>query len=157
MRALNSFPARALACALTWASVTPTVAEEPQRGGILPFAIVAEPPTYDCHGTQTFAVLQRVAPHYSTLLRFEPNNYPNVVADVAESWSASPDQLTFTFKLRPNVKFHDGSDFDLGGREGHLRAHQQSTRGCHLDPQGLARQGHRRDRYARSTTRSCSA
>ena len=109
MRALNSFPAQALACVLACASATSAVAEEPQRGGILPFAIVAEPPTYDCHGTQTFAVLQRVAPHYSTLLRFEPNNYPNVVADVAESWSASPDQLTFTFKLRPNVKFHDGT------------------------------------------------
>jgi peptide/nickel transport system substrate-binding protein len=85
------------------------VADEPQRGGVLPFAIVAEPPTYDCHGTQTFAVLQRVVPHYSTLLRFEPNNYPNIVPDVAESWSASADQLTFTFKLRPNVKFHDGT------------------------------------------------
>ena len=53
-------------------------AQEPQRGGTLVFAIAAEPPTYDCHGTQTFAVLQRVAPHYSTLLRFEPGKYPNV-------------------------------------------------------------------------------
>ena len=109
MRASTAFLAQALACALACASVTSAVAEEPQRGGILPFAIVAEPPTYDCHGTQTFAVLQRVAPHYSTLLRFEPGNYPNIVPDVAESWSAPTDQLTFTFKLRPNVKFHDGT------------------------------------------------
>jgi peptide/nickel transport system substrate-binding protein len=65
MRVLSRFVVCALACAFT----APAVAEEPQRGGVLPFAIVAEPPTYDCHGTQTFAVLQRVAPHYSTLLR----------------------------------------------------------------------------------------
>ncbi len=42
-------------------------------------------------------------------MRFEPGNYPNVVPDVAESLTASPDQLTYTFKLRPDVKFHDGT------------------------------------------------
>ncbi len=99
----------AAALALTGTSTAVLAQAAPQRGGNLIFAIAAEPPTYDCHGTQTFAVLQRVAPHYSTLLRFETGKYPNVVPDVAESWSASPDQLTFTFKLRPNVKFHDGT------------------------------------------------
>lgn len=84
-------------------------AEEPKRGGTLVFAIAAEPPTYDCHGTQTFAVLQHVAPHYSTLLRYAPGAYPKIVPDVAESYQASPDGLTYTFKLRPNVKFHDGT------------------------------------------------
>ena len=84
-------------------------AEDPVRGGTLTFAIAAEPPTYDCHASQTFAVLQRTAPHYSTLLRFKPGAYPEVVTDVAESWTASADNLTFTFRLRPNVKFHDGT------------------------------------------------
>ena len=85
------------------------LAQEPQRGGILQFGIVAEPPTYDCHATGTFAVLHRVAPHYSTLLKYEQYKYPNIVGDLAESWTVSPDQMTFTFKLRPNIKFHDGS------------------------------------------------
>lgn len=84
-------------------------AEEPQRGGILNWGIVAEPPTYDCHAATTFAVMQRVAPHYSTLLKYEQNNFPHIVGDVAKSWSVSPDGLVYTFKLYPNVKFHDGS------------------------------------------------
>ena len=34
------------------------------------------------------------------------------VGDVAESWQASPDHLTYTFKLRPNALFHDGTRVD---------------------------------------------
>lgn len=81
----------------------------PQRGGILTYAVAAEPPTYDLHQTSTFAVMHRVAPHYSTLLTYEPGNYPKIVGDLAQSWIESPDRLTYTFKLHPNVRFHDGT------------------------------------------------
>ena len=84
-------------------------ASSPQRGGILPFAVDAEPPNYDCHANFSFVLMHVVAPHYSTLLKFDTANYPQVVGDLAESWSVSPDRRTYTFKLRPNVLFHDGS------------------------------------------------
>jgi peptide/nickel transport system substrate-binding protein len=35
----------------------------------------------------------------------------NLVGDLAESWTFSPDCLDLTFKLRPNVRWHDGQPF----------------------------------------------
>jgi peptide/nickel transport system substrate-binding protein len=88
----------------------PALAQEtPRRGGTLNFSIAFEPPTYDCHAATTFAVLHAVAPHYSTLLKFDLANYPNVAGDLAERWTVSPDGKLFTFTLRPGVKFHDGT------------------------------------------------
>ena len=80
-----------------------------KHGGTLEFAVDAEPPNYDCHANVSFALMHPVAPHYSTLLRFNTANYPQIEGDLAESWAVSADRLTYTFKLRPNVLFHDGS------------------------------------------------
>src|SRR5438876_4224033 len=90
----------------SWGSA---VGEEPQRGGMLTFAVVVEPNTYDCHAANSFAVLHYIAPHYSTLLKVDAAHYPDIIGDVAESYTVSEDGLVYTFKLRPNVVFHDGT------------------------------------------------
>jgi peptide/nickel transport system substrate-binding protein len=84
-------------------------AETARVGGTLTFAVGAKAPSYDGHRETTFAAIHPLAPHYSTLLRFDPENYPKIVGDVAESWTISGDGLTYTFKIRPGIKFHDGS------------------------------------------------
>ncbi len=81
----------------------------PRRGGVLEFAVTVEPKDYDCYSNTSFAFLHPVAPHYSTLLKFNAANYPQIIGDLAQSWTVSPDRMTYTFKLRPNVLFHDGS------------------------------------------------
>jgi peptide/nickel transport system substrate-binding protein len=81
----------------------------PKRGGTLVFAVDAEPPNYDCHANFSFVFIHPVIPHYSTLLKFDTANYPQVMGDLAESWSVSPDKRTYIFKLRQNILFHDGS------------------------------------------------
>ena len=83
--------------------------EKPQYGGELIFAVGDEPPSYDGHRESTFAVIHPVSPHYSLLLKFDQDNYPTIVGDLAESWIISEDHKTYTFKIHKGVKFHDGS------------------------------------------------
>jgi peptide/nickel transport system substrate-binding protein len=83
--------------------------EAPQRGGVLEFAVTVEPKDYDCYSNTSFAFLQPAAPHYSTLLKIDAADYPQIVGDLAQSWTMSPDRMTYVFKLRPGVLFHDGS------------------------------------------------
>ncbi len=82
---------------------------KPVRGGTLSYAVAGSPHTRDCHGGNSFAVMHYLGPHYSQLLKLDDKTYPNVVGDLAESWTISDDHLTYTFKLRPNVLFHDGT------------------------------------------------
>jgi len=84
-------------------------AETPRRGGVLLAVIGADAPSLDPHQEQTFATLQPIAPLYSTLLQIDPYAYPNVIGDVASEWKISPEGLTYTFKIRPGIRFHDGS------------------------------------------------
>jgi peptide/nickel transport system substrate-binding protein len=84
-------------------------ADTPRRGGVLLAVIGADPPSLDPHQESTFANIELVAPLYSTLLQLDPYSYPKIIGDLATEWKISPDGLTYTFKIHPGVKFHDGS------------------------------------------------
>src|SRR5690349_5155104 len=86
-----------------------SAAETPKRGGILNFAVVAETSSYDCHASQTFALLHPLSPEYSLLVKWDATENSKIVGDLAKSWSIAPDGLTYTFTLYEGVKFHDGS------------------------------------------------
>src|SRR2546425_342849 len=101
-----------VALAVLVALATPAgvqAAEAPRRGGTLLAVIGADPPSLDPHQESTFATLQLVAPLYSTLLQSDPYAYPKIIGDAASEWKISPDALTYTFKIRQGIKFHDGS------------------------------------------------
>ena len=85
--------------------------ERPRYGGELVFLVPSEPPSYDGHREGTFGTVHPLAPLYNTLLRMDPLDRTGTrpSPDLAESWTISPDGLTYTFKLRPGVRFHDGS------------------------------------------------
>src|SRR2546428_6547815 len=91
-------------------SQPPITGEQPQPGGTLTFIVNAEPPSFDGHRETTFALLHPIAPHYSTLYKFDPSDLTKVAADVAAAMpDLSADKLPYTIKLRPDVKSHDGS------------------------------------------------
>ena len=107
-RAIAALSAGVILLALVMAPAA-MAAEKPKYGGTLTFAVPKPPPSFDGHRENTFALIHPVAPHYSTLLKFDQWNYPKVVGDVAKSWKVSKDGKTYTFKIRKGIKFHDGS------------------------------------------------
>jgi peptide/nickel transport system substrate-binding protein len=88
-----------------------TLAEEqPRYGEILRVALAADPPSLDMHQETTFAVAQPMGPVYNNLIVFDPHNFPEIIGDLAKSWTISDDYLSYTFTLHEGVTFHDGSE-----------------------------------------------
>src|SRR5690348_3323358 len=96
-------------------AITSAVADEtPKRGGILTYMIPADaPPSFDGHRETTYATVHATAPFYSVLIRLDPNDPADVTKFVCDLCTEMPtptdNGLTYTFKIRDGVKWHDGS------------------------------------------------
>ncbi|MGH6617919.1 MAG: ABC transporter substrate-binding protein, partial [Alphaproteobacteria bacterium] len=70
-------------------------------------------PSYDGHIETTFGMIHPIAPFYSLLIRVNPDNpqaTDDFVCDLCEGkFETSADGMTYTFNIRKNVKFHDGT------------------------------------------------
>jgi peptide/nickel transport system substrate-binding protein len=103
----------AVTCMLTVVAVGALAAETPKRGGILTFVVAGGAPSFDAHREWTFAMLQRIAPFYSVLIRVNPDNPSSTTDFVCDLCITVPKPKDggkkFTFKIRRHVKFHDGS------------------------------------------------
>ncbi|HEX9871894.1 MAG TPA: ABC transporter substrate-binding protein, partial [Candidatus Tectomicrobia bacterium] len=93
-----------------WSAPSAFAGEQPVRGGVLRIALPADPPSLDMHQESTFAVAQPMGAIYNNLVVFDPHNYPQIIGDLAKSWTVSDDYVSYTFKLHEGVKFHDGSE-----------------------------------------------
>lgn len=90
-------------------TTTLATAQTPTPGGTLRVALRGDPASLDCHAVESGHVAFALFPAYSTLLKYDPLEYPKIIGDLATSWTESPDHLTYTFKLASQAKFHDGS------------------------------------------------
>ena len=66
--------------------------------------------TYDPRVTQSRHEEQVIAQVFDSLLSADENG--NVHPGLAESWDVSDDGLVYTFQLRDDVTFHDGTPFN---------------------------------------------
>ncbi|MBY3136147.1 ABC transporter substrate-binding protein [Rhizobium laguerreae] len=83
--------------------------ETPQSGGTLNFIVEPEPPTILALA-HTAGGTQKVSPKITEgLLTYDFDLTPK--PQLATEWSVADDGLSYTFKLRPNVKWHDGEPF----------------------------------------------
>src|SRR5215510_1804522 len=85
-------------------------APEAQTGGTLVIGLDQEPPTLDPHASPSAVTYQIIASVTESLTYRGPDG--KVVPWLAESWSESKDGRSVTFKLRKDVKFHDGTPFN---------------------------------------------
>jgi peptide/nickel transport system substrate-binding protein len=78
----------------------------PKRGGTLAAAAELDPVSLDPHTNSNFSACQAYDHIYESLTMYDEKT--NVVPALAQSWEITNNGKTYTFKLRPNVKFHDG-------------------------------------------------
>jgi peptide/nickel transport system substrate-binding protein len=92
-----------------WAAPSAPAEEKPQYGGVLRVALAGDPPSLDMHQESTFLVTIPFSTVYNTLIMLDPHGYPDIIGDLAKSWTVSDDNLTWTFTLHQGVTFHDDS------------------------------------------------
>jgi len=92
----------------------------PVSGGKFVMVVASDPPGFD-PGQNITGTAENILQCFEGLVRLKEVTFDDVKAGasfgdvepaLAESWTVSDDKLTFTFHLRQNVKFHDGSDFN---------------------------------------------
>src|ERR1700737_1326354 len=107
-----AFWAAGLGVALVAAA--PAMADKaPKYGGILTYMIPEDaPPSFDAQREEPYATIHSAAPFYSVLMRINPNNpesTTDIVCDLCtEMPKATDGGKTYTFKIRDDVKFHNG-------------------------------------------------
>src|SRR5206468_4302475 len=100
--------AGAAACGLV--SQAEASKRHPQRGGTLRFATRADAAGLDPHRNTMYLVSYPLAATTQGLLDLDLQSEP--VPGIAAEWDIALDLLTYTFKLRKGVLFHNGREID---------------------------------------------
>ncbi len=79
-------------------------------GGKLTYALATSPDTLDPHRSGLAVAVRVLRTIYDSLVVQLPDN--TIKPWLAKEWTVSEDGLSYTFKLREDVKFHDGTPFN---------------------------------------------
>ncbi len=82
---------------------------EPQEGGTITAGTTSEPDTLNPYVTQLVTSSDVLSGVMGRLLQYDSKQ--QLQPNLAEGFEISPDGLTYTFRLRQGVKFHNGDSF----------------------------------------------
>ncbi len=96
------------ALAMVMAATAPAFAETPKDTLVEAFAI-DDVISMDPGEAFELTAAEITGNTYSMLVRLDINDTTKIVGDLADSWTVSDDGLTYTFKLKPGLKFASGN------------------------------------------------
>ncbi len=107
---------RAALLAATTLALVGAASGAARAAGTLIWGMPAETDILDPHATGGWSTYQVTYQIFEGLVKEDLTKAdvptPPLVPGLATSWEISPDGTVYTFKLRPGVKFHDGTPFD---------------------------------------------
>lgn len=98
------------AAAVTGLMVAPALAQKPKIGGTMVYATGTDAQTLDPQFVVDVPTSRIVMHIHETLV--EQDEQGKIQPKLATSWTTADDKVTWTFKLRQGVKFHDGTPFN---------------------------------------------
>jgi peptide/nickel transport system substrate-binding protein len=103
-------PAGPAGTAAPAAAATPAAAPA-KLGGVLQTRFLRDPEGWDPHKIFSTTTIVLTPLIFNGLVQQDPYDESRTIADLAESWEATPDSTGYTFHLRSGVKWHDGQPF----------------------------------------------
>ena len=91
---------------------TATPVSGPQYGGHVTMSAYADTKDWDPKGSSSLSSIQAVSQLYNQIVEYDTVDTSLVVCDLCENWEVSNGGQTFTFKLRPGIKWLDGETLD---------------------------------------------
>ena len=105
----RSFLLASVALGVTATARLPAFAATATRGGTATLLLAAEPPVLTTIAHTAYNAVYVSPKTTEGLLTYDFDLNPKPL--LAKEWTVSPDGLTYTFKLRDGVKWHDGQPF----------------------------------------------
>jgi peptide/nickel transport system substrate-binding protein len=89
---------------------TEKIDSQPKHGGELTYALATSPDSLDPHRSGLAVAVRAFRTIFDSLVVQEPDN--SIKPWLATEWTVSEDGKSYTFKLRQDVTFHDGTPFN---------------------------------------------
>ena len=92
---------------------TPLPSGPPQTGGLVRMAAYADTKDWDPLGSASTSSVISYSQLYNQLVQFDTTVTNEVVPDLVESWSLNDDGTIYTFRIRDDITWNDGTPFTI--------------------------------------------